>query len=151
MRMSTLHLIWYHIMYLMHTCRVLDCESILFWSFEIAKRSLCCCFYLHYTTRILAMVLWLRGERCQEAVVSPLHLLFSLANFFDVDMPLALYGPSFGIEKNSTVHYIAYLISVYPTFSLSLNIQYSKWSGFNWKCCTEVQHESKGGRSSLYT
>lgn len=49
-------------------------------------------------------------------------LVVLIDNFLYVDMSLALYNSSFGIEKKSIVHYIAYLISVYSTSSLSLNI-----------------------------
>ncbi len=77
-------------------------------------------FTLHYTDRGDGPLIE-RGEVPGDSRFSA-TLAVLIDNFLYVDMSLALYDSSFGIEKKSTVHYIAYLISVYSTFSLSLNI-----------------------------
>ena len=77
-------------------------------------------FTLHYTNRDDDSLIERREMSEDSRFFATLAVLID--NFLYVDMSLALYDSFFGIEKKSTVHYIAYLIFVYSTFSLSLNI-----------------------------
>lgn len=77
-------------------------------------------FTLHYTNR---------GDNSlikREEMLGDSRFFATLAvlidNFLYVNMPLVLYNSSFEIEKKSTIYYIAYLIFVSSTSSLSLNI-----------------------------
>jgi len=77
-------------------------------------------FTLHYTNHDDDSLIERREMSEDSCFFATLAVLID--NFLYVDMSLALYDSFFEIEKKSTVHYIAYLIFVYSTFSLSLNI-----------------------------